>query len=175
MFSSQDPPAYLCVMTAEQDERHEPTVFALVRLTAEMMTAIAEAYDQLSRGVPGEIEIPIVLPLLPVRREAALAKSTVPDAKALQCTLNALIWLDDRRSVPVGDRVCAAFAHVSTQRPANAVLIVSRLRPPRIRTSVRGGRTRYVSAPIQQLQPPGWAVRPTSVPLRLVAQEHHRV
>jgi len=174
MYSPHDPPAYLCTMTAEQDERHEPSAFALVRRTPEMTTAIAEAYDQLSRGMPGEIEIPIVLPLFPARREASLAKSTVPNARALQCTLNVLTMIDDRHSVAVGDRVCAAFAMLTTTRPANAVLIVSRHRPPRIRTCVRGGRTRYVSAPIQQLAPPSWTQRPTCGPLRLVAQEHHR-
>lgn len=174
MFRSDNPPGYLCAMSPEQDERHEPTAFALVRNTPEMTAAIAAAYEQLSRGIPGEIEIPITLPIIPARRESELSKSTVPNAKALQCRINALTLFEEGRSCPVGDRICQAFTRFTTSRPANAVLIVSRHRSPRIRTGIRGGRMRYVSAPITHLLPPSWASPPDYRPLRLVPREHHR-
>lgn len=162
-------PAYLVAMTHEQDAAAEPTAFGLVRMTPEMQQAIAVAYDQLLCGAPNDIEIPVNLPLLPVRHEKALEHSSVPHARALLSALFSLRYLQDRRSCTAGQKVCGAFDQVTAARPAHAVLIVSRNRPPRLRTGIRGGRTRYVSAPLQQLAPKNWLDRPAPGSLRLHA------
>lgn len=148
----------LCALNALVSDAEHPTprpAFGLLVLTSALQEAIADAYDQLARGVPGAIEIPLALPIVSAKQERRHVAEAVPNMGMLKASL-AMLELNGGHFT-VGAKVIGAFTAITPpQYRKNAVLQVSRHQAPRIRSDMRGGRHRYISDPIAALELGQW-------------------
>lgn len=165
---SQQPPIYMFSLSPELDKNGEPVAFAMIRITPEIEMAMSAAYEDLSSGVPGSIEIPISAPLAMARCLKHLDRSNIQHAKALECYLTMLTLEDAKGWYKLGVKLAEVFAHFAkAPTKPNADIVISRYQAPRLRTRLRGGRHRYTSMPAQPLEPSHWntKVKPGLRPL----------
>jgi len=166
--------AYLCAMWSDDHGREAPVAFSLLKVTEPLQGSVASAYDQLARGIPGDIEIPVVAAVLRggiERIERQLNQSTVPGAQALLAILVILSLKGERGWFAVSAPMAEAFAMIASQPTrSNALLVVNRHAFPTIRSRVSRGRRGSKSLPVEPITPTTWHDRPTpqSFPLRLV-------
>lgn len=163
------PPAYMFAMSPERDTNGEPVAFALVFITPEIDRAMAEAYDTLSRGMPGSITIPIAAPVAMKRCLKEIDQSVIPHAKALECCMIMLTLEGARGWFKLGEQLADVFIKFAKHpTKPNADLVISRYQPPRLRTRLRGRRHHYTSMPATPLEPSDWntIVAPRERPIR---------
>lgn len=152
--------ALLCALNPLLSDADLPpprSTFGLLVINQALREAIADAYDQLSRGVPGTIELPLALPILGARTDRRHVPDAVPNAGLLKATL-AMLELNGGH-FRVGAKTSTAFTSLcSAPHRKNAVLQVSRHQAPRIRSAMRGGRHRYISDPLPALEFGSWCL-----------------
>lgn len=153
---------FLCALTALVSDAEHPAprpAFGLLVLTPALQEAITDAYDQLARGVPGTVEIPLALPIVSAKQERKHAPEPVPNIGLLKASLTMLEL--NGGHFTVGAKTIGAFNTIcAAPNRKNAVLQVSRHQSPRIRSDMRGGRHRYISAPIPDLELGHWCGPP---------------
>jgi len=150
----------MCALALDASVKEEdPRAFALITMTPALQEQVDSAYEQLACGVSGAVEIPVAVPL--VMHPCVLRKLEAEPftfSSALGAMLHMLCITGEYYTV--GQKTVDAFMRVAG--PAgrtNAVLIVSRHQPPRLKTLVRGGRHRYSSPPIRQMEPRSWPAK----------------
>lgn len=169
-------PAFLCLMDAmtQTAEDAPPPAYALLSVTPEIQASIDAAYDQMARGLPGGIEIPVAVPTVNARVDGHIKTNPFPKSAMLRAWMAALTLTGGAHAgrYSANQMIVEAFNHVAhTPAKPNAVLVVSRYQAPRLRTGMRGGRHRYMSQPIAELEPKNWGYKtmPGLRPLTAVA------